>query len=91
MLGRLDAGEPVTVPAWMLGGNSFPTGHAISFIAERTCAAVEVSPTTWCGPPENRLLGIPDPLAGRACYPGVGTLAVPTGVLFFLIQEPRHH
>jgi hypothetical protein len=43
MLDRLDAGEPVTIPAWMLGGNSFPSARAIPFIAERTCAAVTVA------------------------------------------------
>jgi hypothetical protein len=43
MLDRLDAGEPVTILAWMLGGNSFPAAREIPFIAEHTYAAVVVA------------------------------------------------
>lgn len=41
-LAALDAGEPVVIPAWKLGGNSISEARQIPWIADRLADEIEV-------------------------------------------------
>ena len=43
-LAALEAGEPMVIPAWKLGGNSFPEARSIPWVADRSVTNVRVRP-----------------------------------------------